>query len=99
MDIFTPALIELGLKGMIGKGPREEPVKKAIKKFKSIYFAAIGGAGALLSEKIINSEVIAFKDLGTEAIRRLEVKDFPAIIVNDIFGNDLFEQGNNQFKR
>ncbi len=99
MDIFTPALIELGLKGMIGKGPREEPVKKAIKKFKAIYFAAIGGAGALLSEKIINSEVIAFKDLGTEAIRKLEVKDFPAIIVNDVFGNDLFEQGNKQFKR
>jgi fumarate hydratase subunit beta len=76
MDIYTPFLIELGLKGMIGKGPRGQEVKDAIKKFKAVYFAAIGGAGALISKAIRKAEVIAYPELGTEAVMRLEVEDF-----------------------
>ncbi len=92
MDKYTPALLELGLRGMIGKGKRSVEVKEAIVQNGAVYFAAIGGAGALLSKTILKSEVIAYDDLGTEAIRRLEVKDFPAIVVIDKEGNDLYEQ-------
>ncbi len=92
MDKYTPALLELGLRGMIGKGKRSVEVKEAIVQNGAVYFAAIGGAGALLSKTILKSEVIAYDDLGTEAIRRLEVKDFPAIVVIDREGNDLYEQ-------
>ena len=91
MDKYTPALLGLGLKGMIGKGKRSQEVKRAIVHNKAVYFAAVGGAGALLSKSIISSEVIAYEDLGTEAIRRLQVKDFPVIVVIDSDGNDLYE--------
>lgn len=91
MDKYTPTLLELGLKGMIGKGKRKDEVRQAIVRNKAIYFAAIGGAGALLSKSILSSEIIAYDDLGTEAIRRLRVKDFPVIVVIDSDGNDLYE--------
>ncbi|GFI46738.1 fumarate hydratase class I, anaerobic [Lachnospiraceae bacterium] len=91
MDKYTPALLGLGLKGMIGKGKRSQEVKREIAQNRAVYFAAVGGAGALLSKSIISSEVIAYEDLGTEAIRRLQVKDFPVIVVIDSDGNDLYE--------
>lgn len=91
MDRYTPALLDRGLGAMIGKGRRNRAVKEAIVRNGSVYFAAIGGAGALLSRKIISSEVIAYEDLGTEAVRRLEVEDFPVIVVIDSLGNDLYE--------
>ena len=91
MDKYAPRLLELGLKGMIGKGKRSREVKEAIAKNGAVYFAAVGGAGALLSRSIVSSQVIAYEDLGTEAIRRLEVKDFPVIVVMDAEGNDLYE--------
>ena len=92
MDKYAPTLLDLGLKGMIGKGKRSQAVKDAIVRNKAVYFAAIGGAGALLSQRIKSSEVIAYDDLGTEAIRRLEVEDFPVIVVIDSEGTDLYEQ-------
>ncbi|MCI8381717.1 MAG: Fe-S-containing hydro-lyase [Lachnospiraceae bacterium] len=92
MDKYTPELLDLGLKGMIGKGKRSAAVKEAIIRNGCVYFAAIGGAGALLSKAITESEIIAFEDLGTEAIRKLEVVDFPVIVVMDANGNDLYEQ-------
>lgn len=91
MDKYTPALLDLGLKGMIGKGKRSQAVRDAIMRNGAVYFAAVGGAGALLSHSIVSSEVIAYDDLGTEAIRRLEVKDFPVIVVMDAEGNNLYE--------
>lgn len=99
MDKYTPELIRLGLKGMIGKGKRSEQVKEAIIKNKAVYFAAIGGAGALLSKCIISSKVIAYEDLGTEAIRKLEVKNFPVIVVIDTEGNNLYETAVKEYKR
>ncbi len=99
MDAYAPRLMEAGLKGMIGKGSRAQAVKDAIKKFGAIYFAAVGGAAALISKTITKAEVIAYEDLGAEAIRRLEVKDFPAIVVNDVLGNDLYEQGKAKYQR
>jgi fumarate hydratase subunit beta len=97
MDKYTPALLELGLKGMIGKGPRGQSVKDAIVKFKAVYFAAIGGAGALISKTIKKAEVIAYPELGTEAVMRLEVEDFPAIVANDVHGQDLYRIGVEQY--
>ncbi|MBR4733357.1 MAG: Fe-S-containing hydro-lyase [Lachnospiraceae bacterium] len=91
MDKYAPALLDLGLKGMIGKGKRTQAVKDAIVRNGATYFAAVGGAGALLSKSILSSEVIAYDDLGTEAIRKLEVKDFPVIVVIDAEGNNLYE--------
>lgn len=91
MDKFAPALLDLGLKGMVGKGKRTKEVKEAVVRNGAVYFAAVGGAGALLSRSILSSEVIAYDDLGTEAIRRLEIKDFPVIVVMDARGNDLYE--------
>lgn len=91
MDKYAPSLLDLGLRGMIGKGKRSQGVKDAIVKNQAVYFAAVGGAGALLSRSILSSEVIAYDDLGTEAIRKLEVKDFPVIVVIDCQGNDLYE--------
>lgn len=91
MDKYAPSLLELGLKGMIGKGKRSQEVKDAIVRNGAVYFAAVGGAGALLSKSIIESEVIAYDDLGTEAIRKLQVKDFPVIVVIDAEGNNLYE--------
>lgn len=91
MDKYAPKLMDCGLKGMIGKGKRSKEVVEAITRNKAVYFAAVGGAGALLSKSILRSEVIAYDDLGTEAIRKLEVKDFPVIVVIDPEGNNLYE--------
>ena len=91
MDKYTPRLLDMGLKGMIGKGKRSKEVIDAIKKNKAVYFAAVGGAGALLSKCITSSEVIAYEDLGPEAIRKLKVKNFPVIVVVDCYGNNLYE--------
>ena len=99
MDKYAPRLIDLGLKGMIGKGKRSQAVKDAIVRNGAVYFAAVGGAGALLSKSIISSEVIAYDDLGTEAIRRLTVKDFPVIVVIDAEGNDLYETAVKAYRR
>ena len=91
MDAYTPQLLELGLRGMIGKGKRSAEVIETMKKTKAVYFAAVGGAGALLSKHITKSEVIAYDDLGTEAIHKLYVEDFPAIVVIDCKGNSLYK--------
>ena len=99
MDKYAPTLLDLGLKGMIGKGKRSAAVKEAIVRHGAVYFAAVGGAGALLSRSITSSEVIAYDDLGTEAIRRLEVKDFPCIVVIDAEGNDLYETAVKQYNK
>lgn len=93
MDPYAPGLIARGIKGMIGKGVRNREVRDAMQKYKAVYFAAIGGAGALISRSIVSAEVIAYPELGPEAIRRLEVKDFPVIVANDIHGGDLYEEG------
>jgi fumarate hydratase subunit beta len=99
MDKFTPALLELGLKGTIGKGARGSAVKDAMKRHKAVYFGAIGGAGALLSRFVRKLEIVAYEDLGTEAIRRLEVEHFPAIVINDCHGGDLYQDGMKEFAR
>lgn len=91
MDKYAPALLDLGLRGMIGKGKRSDAVRQAIVRNGAVYFAAVGGAGALLSKSILSSEVIAYDDLGTEAIRKLQVKDFPVIVIIDAEGNNLYE--------
>lgn len=98
MDSYAPRLMAAGLKGMIGKGNRSLSVKDAIKKYKAVYFAAIGGAGALISKSIKKAEVIAYEELGAEAIRRLEVENFPATVINDIYGGDLYEQGKAKYQ-
>jgi fumarate hydratase subunit beta len=92
MDKYAPSLLDLGLIGMIGKGKRNKAVHEAIVRDRAVYFAAVGGAGALLSKCITSSEVIAYDDLGTEAIRKLTVKDFPVIVVIDSEGRDLYEE-------
>jgi fumarate hydratase subunit beta len=99
MDKYTPALLDLGLAGMIGKGKRSIQVKQSIVHNKAVYFATIGGAGALLSRSIVASESVAYEDLGTESIRRLTVRDFPVIVVIDSQGNDLYEINQQQYKR
>jgi len=91
MDKYAPCLLDLGMVGMIGKGKRTKEVAEAVVRNKGVYFAAVGGAGALLSKCIISSEIVAYEDLGTEAIRRLTVKDFPVIVVMDSQGNNLYE--------
>jgi len=93
MDPYTPALLAEGLRGMIGKGARSEAVCQAIQKYKAVYFAAIGGAAALMSKCITKAEVLAFPELGPEAIYKLEVIDLPLIVINDTKGNDLYQQG------
>ena len=97
MDKYAPKLLDLGLIGMIGKGKRSKEVSDAIVRNKAVYFAAVGGAGALLSKAILSSETIAYEDLGTEAIRRLEVKDFPVIVVIDSLGNNLYETAKEKY--
>jgi fumarate hydratase subunit beta len=92
MDKFSPILLAAGLKGMIGKGYRDNTVRDALKKYCAVHFTAIGGAGALLSQYIVSAEIAAYEDLGTEAIRKLEVKDFPAIVAYDCFGGSVFEK-------
>ncbi len=98
MDSYSPRLIAEGLKGMIGKGMRSQEVKDVMKKYKVVYLVAIGGAGALISKTIKKSEVIAYEELGAEAIRRLEVEDFPATVVNDIYGGDLYQEGKARYR-
>ena len=98
MDAYAPVLIENGLKGMIGKGARGDNVKEAMKKHGAVYFAAIGGAGALISKSIVSAEVIAYPELGAEAVMRMEVKDFPAIVAIDMFGDDLYIKGKEAYK-
>lgn len=99
MDKYAPDLLDLGLKGMIGKGKRTQQVKDAIIRNGAVYFAAVGGAGALLSQRIKKSEVIAYEDLGTEAIRKLEVENFPVIVVIDSEGNNLYETAINEYRK
>jgi len=99
MDKFTPALLKLGLKGTMGKGYRGQPVKDALRQYKAVYFGAIGGAGAVLSRHVKALEIVAYEDLGTEAIRRLEVEKFPAMVLNDCHGGDLYEVDQKQFAR
>ena len=99
MDPYSPRLISEGLKVMIGKGRRSPEVKQAIKEHKGVYLAAIGGAGALIARSIKKSEVVAYEDLGAEALRRLEVEDFPATVVNDAHGGDLYEEGKAMYRK
>ena len=99
MDKYAPGLLDLGLKGMIGKGKRSQEVRDAIVRNGAVYFAAVGGAGALLSRAITSSEVIAYDDLGTEAIRKLRVENFPVIVVIDSNGNNLYETAVENFKK
>lgn len=99
MDKYTPSLLDLGLKGMIGKGKRSEEVRQSIMKNKGVYFAAVGGAGALLSKCIVESTVIAYDDLGTEAIRKLQVENLPVIVVIDSEGNNLYETAVEQYRK
>jgi len=98
MDSYAPLLLEHGLKGMIGKGSRSQPVRQAVVKYRAVYFAAIGGAGALLAKCVKESELVAYEDLGPEAIRRLTVDGFPATVINDIYGNDLYEEGVRKYR-
>jgi fumarate hydratase subunit beta len=98
MDKYAPALLDMGLMGMIGKGKRSEEVKEAIVRNGAVYFAAVGGAGALLSRSIVESEVIAYDDLGTEAIRKLKVENFPVIVVIDSVGNNLYETAIREYR-
>ncbi|MCX5884806.1 MAG: Fe-S-containing hydro-lyase [Proteobacteria bacterium] len=99
MDKYSPRLIAQGLKGMIGKGFRSAEVIEAMKKYKAVYFAAVGGAGALLALRIKESKIVAYEDLGPEAIRRLTLDNFPVIVVNDCRGNDLYKEGVKKYKR
>jgi len=99
MDAYAPRLMEIGLKGMIGKGLRAAPVKDAIKKHKAVYFAATGGAAALIAQRIKKAQVIAYEELGAEALQKLEVEDFPVIVVNDMYGGDAYEDGKKQYAR
>jgi fumarate hydratase subunit beta len=99
MDKYSPRLIARGLKGMIGKGFRSQEVIEVMKKYKAVYFAAVGGAGALLAQRIKEAEIVAYEDLGPEAIRRLKLDNFPVIVVNDIRGNDLYEEGRKKYAR
>jgi fumarate hydratase subunit beta len=98
MDSYSPRLIAEGLKGMIGKGMRYQVVKDAIMQYQAVYFAAIGGTGALISRSIKKSEIIAYEELGAEAIRRLEVEDFPVTVINDIYGGDLYQEGKARYR-
>ncbi len=99
MDAYTPRLLAAGVKAMIGKGSRSAEVKEAIKKHKAVYLATTGGAGALLAKSVRQIETIAYEELGPEAVMRLTVENFPAMVANDIYGEDLFEQGRAEYKR
>jgi fumarate hydratase subunit beta len=98
MDAYSPRLIAEGLKGMVGKGMRTAAVKEAMKQYKAVYLATIGGTGALIAKTIKKSEVIAYEELGAEAVLRLEVKDFPATVINDIYGGDLYQEGKAKYR-
>jgi fumarate hydratase subunit beta len=98
MDAFTPKLHELGLKASVGKGSRNEKVLEALKTYKAVYMAVTGGAAALVSRSIKAAEVVAYPELGPEAIRRLDVVDFPAVVINDMYGGDLYREGRRQYE-
>ncbi len=98
MDLYAERLMEKGMKGMIGKGMRDKKVIEAMRKHKCVYFAAIGGAAALIARSIKAVEIIAYEDLGPEAVRRMEVEDFKAVVINDIYGNDLYDIGKAQYR-
>jgi len=93
MDSYAPRLIAAGLKGMIGKGMRSQDVKDAMIKYKAVYLGAIGGAGSIISNSILEAKIIAYEELGAEALRLLKVKDFPVTVINDIYGGDLYHEG------
>jgi fumarate hydratase subunit beta len=99
MDAYTPRMLEAGLKGMVGKGLRTKDVKDAIKQYKAVYLASVGGAAALIAKRIVKSEIIAYEELGPEALLRIEVKDFPAIVINDMYGGDLYEEGKAKYRK
>ena len=99
MDAYAPLLIEKGLKGMIGKGLRNDAVKQAMQRHKAVYFAATGGAGALLAKRIVGNQTIAWPELGAEACARLQVEDFPAVVVIDCHGADLYEEGRKRYAK
>ena len=99
MDMFTPRMLEAGIRTMIGKGNRSQAVKDAIKKYNAVYLMSYGGAGALLAKTVKKAELIAYPDLGAEAILRLEVKDFPAVVANDMYGHDLFDESKAKYQR
>ena len=99
MDVFTPRLLAAGLRAMIGKGNRSAMVRDALTQYRAVYLVAVGGAGALIARSIKQVEVVAYEDLGTEAIHRLVVEDFPAIVANDVHDGDLFEQGKAEYRR
>lgn len=98
MDSFAPTLHRLGLKGTIGKGQRSEEVRESLKTNKGVYLAAVGGAGALISKSIVEAEVIAYPELGPEAIRRVKVENFPCIVINDMYGGDLYAEGKEEYQ-
>ncbi len=99
MDPYAPTLMDVGLKGMIGKGPRNQEVIDSMKKNKAVYFAAIGGAAVVVAKSIKEAKVIAYEDLGTEAIREMKVENFPCIVANDVNGNDIYKEGMKEFKK
>jgi fumarate hydratase subunit beta len=99
MDAYSPLLMEHGMRGMVGKGNRTKPVLDAMKQYGAVYFAAVGGAAALIARTIKAAKVIAYEDLGPEAVRELAVEDFPAIVINDVYGGDLYEQGVAKYKK
>jgi fumarate hydratase subunit beta len=98
MDLYTPRLLAEGLKGMVGKGARSREVREAMKKYRAVYLGAIGGGGALLAKKITKSEIIAYEELGPEAVLRIEVRDFPVTVINDSHGGDLYIEGKKKYK-
>jgi fumarate hydratase subunit beta len=99
MDVFSPKLTAIGVKGMIGKGSRNDAVKEALQRDKAVYLGATGGAGALLAQRIASAKVVAYDDLGPEAIRELEVKEFPVVVINDMYGGDLYIEGRKKYER
>jgi len=99
MDVYSPRLLAEGLKGMIGKGSRNAAVREAMKKYKAVYFAATGGAGALIAKRIKKAETVAYPELGAEAVLRLEVEDLPVVVINDIYGGDLYEEGKAKYRQ
>lgn len=99
MDRYAPRMMQAGIKAMIGKGSRSQPVREAMQQYKAVYLAAVGGAGALIARTIKANEIVAWEELGAEALRRLQVEDFPAIVVNDIYGGDLYTEAKQQWRR
>lgn len=97
MDAYTPAILKYGVKAVIGKGSRNEATRKAFQEYRAVYLGATGGAGALLAKTIKEDELVAYPELGPEAIRRLVVEDFPATVINDVYGNDLYEEGRQKY--